>query len=119
VASTERKQLMQRVVQAMRDAIAELPPDDQLIFKMRYHDGVTVARIAKLIDADQKRLYRRFEHIQQQLRAAILARGLSDDDIRGLFEGFDPDDDDDGSGSGSGNGGSGPSVSPNAGGVPV
>jgi RNA polymerase sigma factor (sigma-70 family) len=119
VAATERKQLMQRVVQAMRDAIAELPPDDQLIFKMRYPDGVTVARIAKLIDADQKRLYRRFEHIQQQLRAAILARGLSDDDIRGLFEGFDPDDDDDGSGSGSGNGGSGPSVSPNAGGVPV
>jgi RNA polymerase sigma factor (sigma-70 family) len=119
VAASERKQLMQRVVQAMHDAIAQLPPDDQLIFKMRYHDGVTVARIAKLIDAEQKRLYRRFEQIAQQLRAAILARGLSDDDIRGLFEGFDPDDDDDLSGSGSGNGGSGPSVSPNAGGVPV
>jgi RNA polymerase sigma factor (sigma-70 family) len=119
VAASERKQLMRRVVQAMHDAIAQLPPDDQLIFKMRYHDGVTVARIAKLIDAEQKRLYRRFEQIAQQLRAAILARGLSDDDIRGLFEGFDPDDDDDLSGSGSGNGGSGPSVSPNAGGVPV
>lgn len=115
----ERKQLMQRVVQAMNEAIAQLPPDDQLIFKMRYHDGVTVARIAKLIDADQKRLYRRFEQIEQQLRAGILARGLAQDDIRELFQGVDPDEDEDASGSGSGNGESGPSRSPNAGGVPV
>ena len=119
VAAGERKQLMQRVVQAMTGAIAKLPPDDQLIFKMRYHDGVTVARIAKLIDAEQKPLYRRFEQIAQRLRATILAGGLSEDDVRGLFEGFDPDQDDDAPESGSGNSGSGPSRLPNAGGVSV
>jgi RNA polymerase sigma factor (sigma-70 family) len=108
----ERRALAKRVLQAMRDAMARLPADDQLLFKLRYQDRFTVARIAKVVEGDQKRLYRRFEQLEQQLKASILATGLAEDDIRDLFEGFEVDDED-----GVRNGGNGPSTSPNAGGV--
>lgn len=113
VERDERQQRARRAIDAMNTAIAGLPAGDQMIFRLRYQDGVSVARIAKVIDADQKRLYRRFEQIQAQLRAAILASGLTETDLRDLFGAFEVDDED----GGTGNGGNGPSNVLNAGGV--
>lgn len=117
VSNNERQQRAKRAVEAMHASIAGLPADDQMIFRLRYQDGVTVARIAKLIDADQKRLYRRFEQIELRLRAGILASGLTEGEVRELFSGFDVDEDE-GDG-GAGNSGNGPSTVLNAGGVRV
>jgi RNA polymerase sigma factor (sigma-70 family) len=114
VAHDERQQRAKRAVEAMNASIAALPADDQMIFRLRYQDGVTVARIAKLIDADQKRLYRRFEQLESRLRAGILASGLTEDDVRDLFGGFDIEDEGDG---GTENSGNGPSSVLNAGGA--
>jgi hypothetical protein len=101
-----------KILTALRAAMSELPPADHLIVKLRYEDQFTVARIAKLVDAEQKQLYRRFDQLWKQLRASMKAKGVSDEDVRTLFgDGFDDDFE-----SGSGNSGGGPSHLPNAGG---
>lgn len=111
-----RRSLAKRAIGAMHAAIALLPAQDQLVFRLRYQDSFTVARIAALIEEDQKRLYRRFDDIKARLKAAILASGISGDEMDDLFGefGFDFGDEDP---SGSGNPGSGPSLSMNARGV--
>lgn len=109
----QRRQRVQRIVAALRRAIQALPPADQLIIKLRYEDRFTVARIAKLVDIEQKQLYRRFEQLMKQIRAAMKADGIDDDDVRGIFDdGFDDDPENN-----SGNSGGSPSHLPNAGGA--
>jgi RNA polymerase sigma factor (sigma-70 family) len=117
VIDNERRELARRLVQALRVALAALLPDEQLLFKMRYYDRFTVARIAKHVDEEQKPLYRRFEQLERRLKASILATGIAEQDILDLFDSFElADDEDEGN---QGNGGSGPSTSLNAGGVRV
>lgn len=114
VEEHERRERIAATRRAMHDAIRELPPADQLIIKLRFDDHVTVARIAKLVDEDQKALYRRFERLMKQLRQSMNARGISDEDLSDLF-GSGGDD----FGPIFGNRGGGPSTLPNAGGVNV
>lgn len=113
VEDDERRAQTLKILTALRAAMSELPPADHLIVKLRYEDQFTVARIAKLVDAEQKQLYRRFEQLWKQLRASMKAKGVSDEDVRTLFgDGFDDD-----FGGEPGNSGGGPSHLPNAGGA--
>lgn len=108
----ERRERVAAARRAMRTALGELPAGDQLIIKLRFDDRITVARIATLVDEDQKGLYRRFERIWKQLKSSMNAKGVEDDDIRDLIgEGGDD------FGEIFGNGNDGPSRLPNAGGV--
>jgi RNA polymerase sigma factor (sigma-70 family) len=113
VEEEQRRERALAMVAALRKAIAALPPGDQLIVKLRYEDRFTVARIAKLIDSEQKPLYRRYEQLWKQLRASMEKCGVSEQDVRdllgdGFTEDFVP---------GGGNGDAGPSHLSNAGGV--
>lgn len=122
IEEEERRARARRAVDAMHAAMSKLPAQDQLIFKMRYQDDVSVARIAKLIGAEQKPLYRRFEQIAAQLKASILAAGLTESDIDDLFRGFtfgSDEDDSNSSAPGPGNRDDGSSIQKDAGGVPV
>lgn len=119
IVDRQRRELARRVIGAMHDAIAKLSPDDHLLFKLRYQDRFTVAKVAKLAGGEPKKLYRRYAQIEQQLRSWILAAGVSQDEIRDLFAGFDVDEDNTRTGEAGGNSGNGPSITPNAGGVPV
>lgn len=115
VAEQDRQQRLLEVRAALRKAMAALPPADLLIVKLRYEDQFTVARIAKVVDVEQKLLYRRFEQLWKQLRHSMAASGITDEDVRGLFDagaelGFGPI---------SGNGEDGPSNLTNAGGALV
>ena len=50
-------------------SFARLEPQDRLVIQLHFLDGFTVARIAKLLDVEQKPLYRRIDQIKAQLRA--------------------------------------------------
>jgi RNA polymerase sigma factor for flagellar operon FliA len=69
----------------MVQALALLPSQDQLILRLRFHDGFTVARIAVLIQEDQKALYRRFTRLLGIVRSFMTARGVSADDAADLL----------------------------------
>lgn len=66
------------IVRAIRAVLAQLPPEDQVIVRMRFWDDISVADIARTLRIEQKPLYRKLESIQKQLRTALAARGIDE-----------------------------------------
>jgi RNA polymerase sigma factor (sigma-70 family) len=85
VMADERRARAALASVAMAAALAALSPQDQLIVRLRFHEGFTVARIAQLIHQDQKALYRRFERLFDEVRGAMMARGVSASDVAELL----------------------------------
>jgi RNA polymerase sigma factor for flagellar operon FliA len=76
---------------ALDAALKILPGEDQLILRMRYHDGRTVAEIARTLKLDQKPLYGRIERLRVGLRRTLESSGIEAQDMRDVLEhrGFD------------------------------
>ena len=75
------------VGRAIRDVLAQLPPEDQVILRMRFWEDISVADIARTLRIEQKPLYRRLESIQKQLRIALVARGIDETRVAELLAG--------------------------------
>jgi RNA polymerase sigma factor (sigma-70 family) len=75
----------QRVLQecsaAIDGALGQLEPSDALLIRMRFYDGLTVARIARILHADQKPLYRRLERALGRVRSALEVAGFQESEI--------------------------------------
>jgi RNA polymerase sigma factor for flagellar operon FliA len=65
------------VLQALQRALQALPEEDQLILRMRYLSGASVADIARALHIEQKPLYRRIENNRARLRAILEESGIS------------------------------------------
>jgi RNA polymerase sigma factor (sigma-70 family) len=104
VLNAEQDFLAKRVRTALARARQALAPEERLILRMRFDDGVPVADIARALHLDQKRLYRTIERLLADLRSRLAADGISGDDINGFGDGLfgEPDDRDPSSGSRSG-----------------
>jgi RNA polymerase sigma factor for flagellar operon FliA len=72
-------------MQALRDAVSALRPEDQVIIRMRFWDGVSVADIAKSLRLDAKPLYRRIELIEKRLRTLLADGGIDRERARDLL----------------------------------
>lgn len=88
----------QEVGRAAREAtvvlartLSALPPEDQLILRMRFTDDCSIADIGRALHLDQKPLYRRVERLLGELRASLEAQGLGGEAVADLFAegGFD------------------------------
>ena len=88
VEDEERQRLTRKVHAALLAAIEALPPADNLILRLKYWDHVSVANIAKLQQTEQKPLYRRFEQLLKRLERDMVARGISEAEVRDLFNGL-------------------------------
>ena len=64
---------------ALRDAIARLPAQDQLILRLRFHDCLPISDIARALHLDQKPLYRRIDRLLATLREDLERSGLTRD----------------------------------------
>lgn len=78
--------------QELRKALALLPPEDSLLIKLHYLEGLKIADIAKALHLEQKPLYRRRDAIRDALRASLEAAGITDELIRDIFDHHDDDD---------------------------
>lgn len=67
---------------ALQALLATLPPRDQLLLRLRYEQGTTVASIARVLNEEQKPLYRQLERLLARLRQDLEARGVSAADVR-------------------------------------
>ena len=54
---------------------------EQLLLRLRYEQGATVAEIARMLGEDQKPLYRHLDRVLAKLRCALEARGVSADQV--------------------------------------
>lgn len=66
-----------RASTALGRSLKSLPPQDQLILRMRFHDNVPIADIAKALHLEAKPLYRRIDKLLATLRTSLEATGLT------------------------------------------
>lgn len=85
VAAAEAEAHRGEVMGALGQALKQLEPEEQLIVRMHFADGLTLADVARALRLDQKPLYRRVERLRARLRALLEAAGLRGDDVRGLL----------------------------------
>jgi RNA polymerase sigma factor (sigma-70 family) len=73
-------------VQTALDRVKQaLLAEERLILKMHFEDGVSVADIARVLDVNQKKLYRRLEKLLARLREGLEAEGISRAETEALF----------------------------------
>jgi RNA polymerase sigma factor for flagellar operon FliA len=70
---------------AIEKAIRSLDAQDRLIIKLRFHDGVGVADIARALHLDQKPLYRRLDQLLGRLRRALEEDGVGEREAGALL----------------------------------
>ncbi|HEV2734967.1 MAG TPA: sigma-70 family RNA polymerase sigma factor [Longimicrobiaceae bacterium] len=66
-------------------ALADLPPEDQLILRLRYWEGFTVAEVARALHLEQKPLYRRIDRDLERLRVSLEAAGVDRESVAGFL----------------------------------
>ena len=74
--SNQRRADARRIRDALTSAMRSLSDQDRVILRLRFQDGLAVADIARALHLDQKPLYRRFDALLRQLRAALEAAGI-------------------------------------------
>lgn len=79
-----RSRTASRVV---REAMQSLPAEDQLILRLRFGRGQSIADIARALGIEQRPLYRRVESTLATLRRALEAEGLDASYVRDLIGG--------------------------------
>ena len=63
----------------LKDALATLAPEDRLLLRLRFEDGLSVPRIAALMGLPTPfHAYRRLDQLFGQLRPLLRARGVED-----------------------------------------
>src|SRR5439155_8382935 len=65
------------VMRQLDSAIGALPSEDQVILRLRFWEGLSVAEISRALRVDQKPLYRRLDKLIQDLRARLEQSGVS------------------------------------------
>lgn len=85
VVKDELERERRRASEALRKAVDQLAPEDALILRMRYWEGLSVADIARALDLPQKPMYRRISASLASLRGKLEADGLSSDFVAGVL----------------------------------
>jgi RNA polymerase sigma factor for flagellar operon FliA len=81
----EREAIRRKVLPALQEIRKALPPEDQLILRMK-GDDFKIADISRILGLEQKPLYRRIERLLKDLREELERRGFSKEDIDGIFD---------------------------------
>jgi RNA polymerase sigma factor (sigma-70 family) len=76
VINRETDEARQVVLRAMENALSELAAEDQVILRMRYLDGFSVADVAKALRIEQKPLYPRINANLARLRRSLENQGV-------------------------------------------
>ena len=84
---TERRAAAGRIAEALHCALRGLGDQDRLILRLRYVEGLTLADISRTLRLEPKPLYRRVEALLRQLRARLVAAGVSAEAAREVVDG--------------------------------
>lgn len=79
----QREANRRKALEALQEVRSTLPKEDQLILKMQ-DSGFSVADISRILQLDQKQLYRRIQKIYKDLRMELERRGMRKEDLDGL-----------------------------------
>jgi RNA polymerase sigma factor (sigma-70 family) len=71
---------------ALHRAVERLVPRDQVVFRMRFWEGLSVAQIARGLGVPQKGLYRRIERALARMRRELERAGTSAPRVREMLD---------------------------------
>lgn len=74
-----------RVSAALSLAMSELPPQDQLILRMRFENGAAISVISRVLGLEQQPLYRRVERLLTSVRSRLEEAGVGADEARDVM----------------------------------
>lgn len=89
VLRTEGEARRAALMAVLESAMKELLPIDQLVVKLHFGEGHTVADVARALELEQKPLYRRVDRLRAHLRKHMEGAGLKGNDVREYLEGLD------------------------------
>ncbi|HEY6213478.1 MAG TPA: sigma-70 family RNA polymerase sigma factor [Vicinamibacterales bacterium] len=72
----ELRDLSRRATILIRQTMAEWPPDDRLLVRLRFESSLTIADISRLMNQPQRPLYRRLEWLLRHLRGVLQNGGI-------------------------------------------
>ena len=73
----ERAERARTVATVLDRALQMLPATDQVLLRMRHHEGLKVSTIARVLGEDQKVLYRKLAMLHRRLRLHVMQRGVT------------------------------------------
>lgn len=79
VLAREAAAVASRTRAALAVALSRLSPQDQLVVRLHFGEGLTIADVARTLDVDQKPLYRQLERTLAALRASLEVQGIRGD----------------------------------------
>jgi RNA polymerase sigma factor for flagellar operon FliA len=71
---------------ALSSSLERLPPEDRVILRLHYWEGLSVADVARALGLEQKPLYRRLERLHRRLRGDLEGAGVSREGVRMLLD---------------------------------
>jgi len=72
----ERHGRLRAANDAVHRAVARLDPEDRLIIRMHFFEGLSIAEIARGLHVEQKPLYPRLKRLLERLSAALATEGI-------------------------------------------
>ena len=91
VLCAERERTARSCAAALDEITTKLDPEDQIILRMRFANGMRVPDIARTLNLDMKKLYKRIDKLLLRLRTALEAAGICRDEIEDLLVHGDQD----------------------------
>jgi RNA polymerase sigma factor (sigma-70 family) len=83
--AADTKRVADRANEVMRTAIAALPLEERMILRYRFGRGMAVSDIARMMQVEQRPLYRRIEAILRRLRTSLTEAGVDAATINDLI----------------------------------
>jgi RNA polymerase sigma factor (sigma-70 family) len=77
IIENETETARRRATAALPLLLQQLPPQDQLILRLRFAEGMQIVDIAARVHLEAKPLYRRLERLKAELRRGLEARGFA------------------------------------------
>ena len=83
--SAGRRQKLDMLHQAVARILATLESEDQLIIRLRFYEGFSIADVARALGIPKKPLYPRINRLLQTLSNALISEGI-DPEVLDFFE---------------------------------
>ncbi|MBD0319113.1 MAG: sigma-70 family RNA polymerase sigma factor [Gemmatimonadetes bacterium] len=87
VAASEAEARRERLLLALKRAREMLKPEEQVIVRLHFEEGKSVADVARALRLEQKPLYRRVERLRARLREHLEHGGVGARDVREILGG--------------------------------
>jgi RNA polymerase sigma factor (sigma-70 family) len=79
VLTREAAAIAARTRAALAVALRDLTPQDQIVLRLHFAEGLTIADVARALHVEQKPLYRQLERSLASLRTSLEAQGVGGD----------------------------------------